>query len=353
LGSKGSLGSSINKANVVAIDEDATHLAHLQESLKQAGFKNVAGFTDPADALQACSAKLPDLVVLDTCMPSLDGFSLLTKLRTTFASDQLPIVVFTEATCSETRSKALDIGASGFLTKPGEPTEIMLCVRNLLETKTLRQLLKNQSDLLSEHVQERTRDLEAARMEALERLARAAEFRDDDTGQHAKRVGQISARIAWRLADDETNPEILELAAPLHDIGKIGISDAILLKPNKLSHEEFEIMKTHTTIGAKILGGSSSPVLKQAAAIALTHHEKWDGTGYPLSLSGNQIPLAGRIVAIADVFDALTHERPYKRAWSQAQAVEYIKSRAGIEFDPHIVEAFCCIGRTTLLEEAA
>ncbi len=343
----------VKQSHIVVVDDEPSNVALLERILEWAGFRHVTSFTDPVAALQVCSVKPPDLVLLDINMPRMDGFQVLSSLRQAVGTEYLPIVVFTADITSQTRTKALSLGASDFLTKPGEATEIMLRVKNLLETKVLHQQLKQQNQDLDALVRERTGDLDEARLEALERLARAAEFRDDDTGQHARRVGTLSAQIAGRLETTDAEPAVIELAAPLHDIGKIGIPDAVLLKPGKLTPEEFEVMKTHSTIGAKILGGSNSPVLKQAAAIALTHHEKWNGSGYPLGLSGEQIPLAGRIVAVADVFDALTHERPYKRAWTQPAAIDHIKNLTGTEFDPAVVEAFICLSRTSLLAEAA
>jgi putative two-component system response regulator len=339
----------VKQGQIVVIDDEPSNLALLERILHGGGFRNVTAFSDPIEALRACSVREPDLVILDLNISNTDGLRVLAGLREAQHAEYLPIVIYTADVNMETRTKALSLGASDFLTKPGEATEITLRVRNLLQTKVLHRQLKLQNKQLDEQVRSRTFELEAARLEALERLARAAEFRDDDTGMHAQRVGAISSRVAARLELPDADPELIELAAPLHDIGKIGIPDHILLKAGKLTTEEFEIMKKHSTIGAKILGGSNSPVLKLAAAIALTHHEKWNGTGYPLGLTGEQIPLAGRIVAVADVFDALTHERPYKRAWTQPAAVDYIKGLAGTDFDPLIVAAFCRIGRTSLL----
>jgi putative two-component system response regulator len=344
----------VRDSRIVIIDDEPSNVVLLERILEWGGFNKVASFGDPTAALQACSIEAPDLMILDLHMPRMDGFQVLTALRQTMeGAAYFPIVVFTADVSSQTRTRALTLGASDFITKPGEATEIMLRVRNLLESNLLHRQLREQNQVLDRIVRERTSELEDARLDALEKLARAAEFRDDDTGQHACRVGALCSEIAKRMETADAEPGVIELAAPLHDIGKIGIPDAVLLKPGKLTEDEFEVMKTHTTIGAKILGGSSSTILKQAAAIALTHHEKWDGSGYPLGLAGDQIPLAGRIVAVADVFDALTHERPYKRAWTQQAAIEHIKSLGGIEFDPAVVEAFSCLRRTSLLADAA
>ncbi|MDQ2731839.1 MAG: HD domain-containing protein [Armatimonadota bacterium] len=218
------------------------------------------------------------------------------------------------------------------MTKPLDSTEVLLRIHNMLETRF-------HSILLEHRVQERTRDLDNAQMETLERLALAAEYRDDDTGLHTRRVGFSAASIAEAMGLPAPQVDLILRAAPLHDVGKIGIADSILLKPGKLSYEEFATMKTHIRIGAKILSGSISPWLQLAEEIALTHHERWDGKGY-CGLESEAIPLSGRIVTVADVFDALTHERPYKDAWSIVDAVAEIKSQRGRQFDPGVVDAF-------------
>jgi putative two-component system response regulator len=200
--------------------------------------------------------------------------------------------------------------------------------------------LANQNGELERRVGERTAALERARIEILERLARAAEFRDDATGEHTRRVGHIAAEVARALGRSHDEVELTQRAATLHDIGKIGIPDSVLLKPGKLTTREFEIMQSHTTIGARILSGSDVPLLQLAAAIALNHHERWDGSGYPEGKKGEAIPLVGRIVAVADRFDALTHNRPYKPAWPRKQTVALLREQSGIELDPGVVEAF-------------
>jgi putative two-component system response regulator len=232
--------------------------------------------------------------------------------------------------------------------------EVLLRIRNLLRTRFLHIEVQHQNHVLEERVRERTRELEEAhhailnhtqdlreaQIETIERLAAAAEYRDDDTGQHVHRVSQNCARIALALNWPDASIDLLRKASPLHDVGKIGIPDHILLKPGKLTSEEWETMKAHTLIGASILSGSRFPLLQMAEEIALTHHEKWDGTGYSPGLCGEAIPVSGRIVAVADVFDALTHERPYKKAWPVNEAIGEIRSQSGRHFDPAVVEAF-------------
>ncbi len=280
------------------------------------------------------AAVRPDLVLLDLMMPHLDGYEVMRRLAPlTPAGTHLPVIVLTADTNPDTRRRALASGATDFLTKPFDVVEVALRVRNLLQVRKLAQSLEGQ-------VRERTRDLEAARVEVVERLAAAAEYRDDDTGQHTRRVGDLAARIAAALGRPADEVETLRLAAPLHDVGKIGVPDSILMKPGRLTPDEFAVMKTHAAIGGRILAGARFPLLLTAEAVARTHHERWDGTGYPAGLAGEAIPLAGRVVAVADVYDALTHARPYKAAWSPADAADEIRRQAGTQFDPAVVAAF-------------
>jgi putative two-component system response regulator len=252
----------------------------------------------------------------------------------------LPILVLTADISQSIKQRALACGAKDFLTKPFDITEVVLRMRNLLETRFLHLRLAGHNRELEVKVRERTLDLEAARVEVLQRLSLAAEFRDDDTGQHTQRVGHTSALLAQALGLPDEEVGLVRLAAPLHDVGKIGIADAILLKPGKLTPEEFGVMTTHTSIGGKILTGSHSPLLQLAERIALNHHERWDGGGYPHGRCGEDIPLAGRIVSVADVFDALTHPRPYKKAWPVEQAVAEVERLGGSKFDPAVVAVF-------------
>jgi putative two-component system response regulator len=239
----------------------------------------------------------------------------------------------------EARQEALSRGAKDFVSKPYHADEVLLRIRTLLETRFLYFQVQSQNQILEAKVRERTRELEAAQIEIIERLARAAEFRDDNTGQHTERVGQMAALLARQLGLPDPQVSLIRRAAPLHDVGKIGIPDSVLLKLGKLTIEEFEVVKTHTTIGARILSGSRFGLLRLAEEIAYSHHERWDGGGY-LGIQGEQIPLAGRIVAVADVFDALTQKRPYKAAWPIAEAIAEIERQRSRQFDPEIVDAF-------------
>jgi putative two-component system response regulator len=245
----------------------------------------------------------------------------------------VPILVLTADVTLAAKHRALKEGAKDFLTKPLDEVEVLLRINNLLENRF-------HSVLLEKRVLERTQDLDKAQMEVMQRLALAAEYRDDDTRLHTRRVGMIAQRIAQALDLPEEQTNLILHASPLHDVGKIGIPDAILLKHGKLTVDEFAIMKEHTVIGGNILSKSNSPCLRLAEEITLTHHERWDGTGYPAQLSGENIPLEGRIVSVADVFDALTHDRPYKRAWPIDQALLEIKNQSGRQFDPDVVKAF-------------
>jgi putative two-component system response regulator len=248
----------------------------------------------------------------------------------------------------ESKQRALSSGARDFLTKPFSQPELLLRVRNLLEVQSLHDRLREQNANLEQKIVERTRDLEHARLEILFRLALAAEYRDDHTQEHARRIGRTCALLARCLGLDQAEVDLIGQAAPLHDIGKIGIPDDVLLKPGKLTDSEFAAIKTHTTIGAEILAGSESPLLNLAEEIALTHHERWDGTGYPQQLAGEAIPPAGRIAAIADVFDALTHDRPYKQAWPTELAINEVIGQRGKQFDPQVVDAFASLDHRAL-----
>jgi putative two-component system response regulator len=294
----------------------------------------------------------PRLVLLDLHMPQIDGFELMELLAaTTGERRKIAFLVLTADATEETKRRALSMGARDFLTKPLDRVELLLRVRNLLQVEELQDRLFEHNANLEDEVAERTRDLDQARLEILKRLAIAAEFRDDATQEHAWRIGRTCALLAIGLGLPGREVELIGRAAPLHDIGKVGIPDAILLKPGKLSGEEFETIKTHTTIGAEILSGSRSPLLVMAEQIALTHHERWDGQGYPRGIHGEQIALPGRIVAVADVFDALTHERPYKRAWPVREALAEILKEAGCHFDPEVVQAFSSLDHPSLLSQ--
>jgi putative two-component system response regulator len=326
---------------LLIVDDEDDNLRILDRILQRAGFGNLRELSDPRQTVATFLEFQPDLVVLDLHMPHLDGYAVLELLRPHIPDDSyLPILVVTGDGSVAARRRALSAGAKDFLAKPFDTTEVLLRIRNLLEARFLHLQLQAQNDSLEEKVLRRTQQLEEAQVEILERLALAAEFRDDATRQHTQRVGAWSARLARKLGLADSIVELLRRAAPLHDLGKIGVPDSILLKLDRLSEEEFRVIKTHTQVGARILSGSSHPLLQLAEQIALTHHEHWDGTGYTPGLRGDAIPLVSRIVAVADVFDALTHARPYKPAWPVGEAVAEIERQSGQQFDPRVVEAF-------------
>ncbi len=329
------------KARVLIVDDQEYNVRLLERILKRNGFQQYESTMNPLDVMRLFSEFQPDIILLDLHMPEMNGFEVMQQLKEVISpQDYLPILVLTADVTPEAKQKALSEGAKDFLTKPFDKTEVTLRIRNLLETRFLHLQLQNQNEVLEEKVRERTRELQQAQEEILKLSARSAEFRDDDTGQHTQRVGQLVEEIARHmgLSVDEVN--IMKKASTLHDVGKLGIPDHILLKPGRFTDEEFEQMKQHTRVGAEILSGSQFPVLQMAEVIALTHHERWDGTGYPRGLKGEEIPLAGRIVALADFFDALTHERPYKKAWSVEETIDEILRQKGKHFDPRVVDAF-------------
>jgi putative two-component system response regulator len=334
------LAAWLAAARVLLIDDEPANLEFLRRVLETEGYGELVAMADSARAVERFAELDPDLVITDLLMPQLDGFEVIARIRLLLpAGSYLPILVATADHAPETRRRALSAGARDFLTKPLSPAEVRLRVRNLLETRFLHQQLRESNMLLESRVSERTRELEEARTEIIFRLARASEFRDDATGQHTLRVGRLSARMAQVLGLCAAACELIGRAAPLHDVGKIGVPDAILLKPGQLDAAEVAIMQTHTTLGADILSGSRYPLLQLAEEIARSHHERWDGTGYPYGLAGEAIPLSGRIVAVADVFDSLTHERPYKRAWTVRETLAEVESNSGKHFDPAVVEA--------------
>ena len=328
-------------ARILVVDDEPANVALIERVLRQAGYENVLVHTDPAELLAEAAREEPDLVLLDLHMPGLSGMELLRALRVLMpAGSFIPTLVLTADATARTREEALGAGASDFLTKPFDLTEMRLRVRNLLTARALYRKLARQNAMLAEQVRERTQDLHDTRLELLHRLALAAELRDDDTYQHTVRVGRNAESLAEAVGMTPEESVLLRHAAPLHDIGKIGISDSILLKPGKLTPEEFDQIKTHAEVGARILGGSPTDVLRMAERVALQHHERWGGGGYPHGLRGEEIWLPARIVTVVDVFDALTHARPYKEAWPVERAVEEMRGLRGAHFDPDVLDVF-------------
>jgi putative two-component system response regulator len=326
-------------ARILIVDDEPGNVELLRRVLERAGFHKLDTTNDPRDAVPLYVKTRPDLILLDLHMPHMDGLSVMDQLNQIAEASYLPILMLTGDLSPEARREALSRGAKDFVNKPFNPDEVLLRIRTLLETRFLYLQIQSQNQMLEAKVRDRTRELESAQIEIIERLAKAAEFRDDTTGQHTERVGQMAALLARELGLPDAQVMLIRRAAPLHDVGKIGIPDAILLKLGKLTTAEFELVKTHTTIGARILSGSRFALLRLAEEIAFSHHEHWDGAGYA-GLVGDRIPLVGRIVTVADVFDALTQKRPYKAAWPVEEAVAEIDRQRGRQFDPDVVDAF-------------
>jgi putative two-component system response regulator len=330
---------SIGRSPILLIDDSPENLLLLQRMLEWAGYANVTCCTSAQDGMDALRSIKPDLIILDLMMPGMDGYGFLEAIRDASTISFIPVLVFTADMTAEARNKALELGASDFLTKPGDANEIQLRVRNFLRMRNMHLELANQNQILEIKVSERTGHLLSAWKETVEILARACEFRDDETGKHVQRVGVMSAAIARELGQSHAFAETLRLAAPLHDIGKIGIPDSILHKPEKLTEDEFALMQSHCHLGAKLIGEIDSPLLKMAREIALYHHERWDGSGYDTGLAGEAIPLSARIVSVADAFDAMTNDRPYRTAVGEHEALAELSSMSGTQFDPSVVEA--------------
>ncbi|MGD2064108.1 MAG: response regulator [Nitrospirota bacterium] len=325
---------------ILVVDDAIEVVALLRKILHKADLKQVQAFTDPVEALGWIQENAPHVVLLDIEMPEMDGLSFLRHVRNNPTTEMLPVIVMTSINVREVKLAALDAGATDFVHKPFDQLELVARVRNLSQLSTYQNMLRSSSDHLSALVREYSQSLDESRREIIARLVRAAEFRDNETGLHVVRMSHyamLTAR-AMGLADEEV--ATIYQASPMHDVGKIAIPDRVLLKPGKLDQGEWEIMQSHTTHGARILEGHSSPLMQAAAEIALHHHERWDGAGYPHGLAGEAIPLHARVVTVADIFDALTSERPYKEAWATDRAVELIRTLSGSQVDPMVVEAF-------------
>ena len=349
-------------AKIMIVDDEPLNNMTFRQHLKGDGYHNFVTTEDPRKALTLVRQEQPDVLLLDIHMPEITGLDIMRVMGLDPSLQHIPVLILTASTDPHVRRKALELGASDFLTKPVDPNELLPRVRNAIILKSHYDMVANEAARLEQQVERRTRQLEATRQQLIVSLARAAEHRDNDTGNHVIRVGRYAGIIASAMGYPQEKLVMFEQAAQLHDVGKIGIPDSILFKPGKLEPDQYELMKRHCAIGKQIIepisekewailkthtrrGESllhvrSSPLLMLAARIAQTHHEKWDGSGYPLGLAGEDIPLEGRIVAVADVFDALSSARPYKKPFSREKCFSILQEGRGSHFDPQVLDAF-------------
>ncbi len=325
---------------IVIVDDNPVNLKLMDSLVKRAGDFTPKLFQDSGDGLAWCLENTPDLIIVDYMMPPPDGLEFIRRFRERPDNADIPVLMITADHEKETRYAALESGANDFLTKPIDNSEFRARLRNMLSLRRSQKALADRATWLAEKVAEATSEIRDREREMITRLSRAAEFRDPETGFHIMRMAHYSRLIAEQIGLSGEDQDLILAAAPMHDVGKIAIPDHILLKPGRLDEAELAIMRTHAEKGYEILRGSRSKMLDLAALIARTHHEKIDGSGYPRGLKGEEIPLPGRIVAVADVFDALTTERPYKSPWEIDRASRWLRENAGRHFDPICVEAF-------------
>ena len=352
-------------SRIMIVDDEAVNVRVVRKLLNRLGYQNLTSTTDSTQVLELLRREQPDVLLLDVMMPEVSGFASLKAMQSDDALRSIPVLVLTAMSDRKTRLTSLELGANDFLEKPIDQAELSPRVRNALMIKACQSQLRSYADDLRTAVRQRTRQLSRSRLEVVHCLARAAEFRDDDTGQHVIRVGHFAKLIAHHAGQPRPFVDMIGFAAQLHDVGKIGIPDSILQKPGPLTDEEFDFMREHCDMGNRVLSASHvsdqllfgtdnlesedtlssedgwvSPVSGMAATIAMTHHEKWDGSGYPNGLSGEDIPLEGRITAIADVFDALSSKRPYKDAYPIERCFEILREGRGTHFDPQLLDVF-------------
>ena len=359
---KKKLREDLKSSKIMIVDDEKTNVLTVRCFLEKEGYRSFISTTDSRRAIDAMIEHRPDVLLLDINMPHVSGLEVLREISNHPTLSHIPVLILTAATDPEIKREALDLGANDFLKKPVDPHDLIPRVQNALFVKLHLDHMTNQAAQLEAIVQERTAELFQSRQQLIISLARAAEHRDNETGNHVIRVGRYAGLIAKSIGWEPDQVKLLEQAAQLHDVGKIGIPDSILFKPGKLepqeydymkrhcaigkeiieplSEKDFEIYKSHVTVGDSILRNQSSPMLLMASRIAQTHHERWDGTGYPVGLSGEDIPIEGRITAIADVFDALSSSRPYKKAFSREKCFEILEEGRGTHFDPVLLEAF-------------
>lgn len=334
------INTDSKQAKILVVDDEFANVRLIEKLLQMKGYQNVVCTMEPLQALSLYKEHNFDLILLDLDMPKLDGYGVMEQLKEYTDGKLPPVLVLTAQHMQEYRQRALDNGALDYVTKPFNAEELASRVNNLLQVQMAQKYMRYQNKILEQKVRERTEIIHDTRLQVVRRLGRAAEYRDNETGLHTIRMSKMAMVIGQAAGMDEQQCDLLLNAAPMHDVGKIGIPDHILLKPGKLDADEWAIMQTHAQIGADILSGDDSDLMIMAYDIAISHHEKWNGKGYPHGLKGENIPLTGRITAIADVFDALTSERPYKEAWPVEKAVALIKAESGEHFDPELVEHF-------------
>lgn len=327
-------------ARILIVDDKPDNVELLEMMLMTAGYINITTTTDPTKVMDLYRKWRYDIILLDLRMPVMDGFQVMKELSSVITDDYLPILVLTAEKETEVRHQALESGAKDFLSKPFDNTEVLNRIANMLDVRAHYNERRWQAEIVEAEVRRRTQEIQETRLEVIRTLGRAAEFRDNETGMHVIRMSIFCKSLALAAGLGEERAELILNASPMHDVGKIGIPDRVLLKAGKLDDEEFTLMQSHTEIGAEIIGEHHTELMQLARLIAETHHEKWDGTGYPKGLKGDGISIEGRICAISDVFDALTSERPYKQPWPTKEAAQYINDNAGVFFDPDLVKVF-------------
>jgi putative two-component system response regulator len=337
------LDARIHSARILVVDDNLDQLDLMEVMLRKHGYTHVELTDDPTRVASSYAAAPYDLILLDMEMPVMNGVDVMRQLKGALKGAFMPVIVLTAHEGADVRLQALKEGARDYISKPFVDTEFTHRIRNHLEVRMLYNEREKQNEILEQRVSERTRELKETQTEILRRLAKAGEYRDTDTGNHVQRVAHSCRALAQAVGLDEHTQEMIYMASPLHDIGKIGIPDNILLKKGRLTDDEMAIMRKHVDYGVDLLSNHPAHVLQMACTIAQYHHEKWDGSGYPKALAGDVIPIEARIVAICDVFDALTSVRPYKIAWTVEAAVGFLNEQAGMHFDPNLVSLFVSI----------
>ena len=337
------LASRILAARILVVDDNPDQLDLIEVMLRKQGYSNVQLTDDPISVAAAYAAQPHDLILLDMEMPVMNGVAVMRQLKGELHGAFMPVIVLTAHEGVDVRLQALREGARDYISKPFVESEFAHRIHNHLEVRMLYRERELQNEILEMKVAERTKELKETQTDILRRLAKAGEFRDSDTGNHVVRVSHSCRALAQAAGLNAHLTEMIYMASPLHDIGKIGVPDHILLKKGRLNDDEMVIMRQHVDFGVEMLGNHPAPLLKVACSIAQNHHEKWDGSGYPHALAGENIPVDARIVAICDVFDALTSVRPYKVAWTVEKAVAYLHENAGSHFDPNLVNLFAQI----------